>query len=242
MQKNVFLKREKRKYLFDLLLVFALLAIALFAFGIKELLSEDGIWDAVEEVARGLCEFVSLVGASPERILAVGLGNRNLSPDSIGPKTADIIRPTLHVKNVDEEFFDELDCSEIAVLCPGVMAQSGMESYEIIKAVCHRISPTLLIAIDSIATSSYERLGSTVQLSHTGLFPGSGVGNFRTRLTEDTLGVPIISVGVPTVIDARAFGLRESMLVVPKDIDEITTVAAKIIGNAVNQAFGISPF
>ena len=143
--------------------------------------------------------------------------------------------------------FDALECSEIAVLCPGVTAESGLEATEVVRGVCRRIMPDVVIAVDAIATRSVERLGSTVQISDTGLFPGSGVGNSRAAMTEDTLGIPIIAVGVPTVIDSRIFGNDvmldgEAMLVAPKEIDEITTVAARIVGGAINQAFGISPF
>ncbi len=210
--------------------------------GKMELLDEDGILDATEAVARKLCERMDGVQAIPDRLLIVGLGNRNLTPDAVGPRAAANVKPTLHISSYDEEAFQDLECSEIAVLCPGVTAESGMESADIIRGVCRKITPDAIIAIDSIATASKERLGSTVQISDTGIFPGSGVGNARDALTEKNLGIPIISVGVPTVIDSRVLGDTEAMLVVPKDIDEITTVAARIIGGAINQAFGICPF
>lgn len=210
--------------------------------GKMELLDEDGILDAAEAVAKKLCERMDSLGAIPDRLLVVGLGNRNLTPDAIGPKAAAYVKPTLHIKNFDEDAFDKLECSEIAIFCPGVTAESGMESIEIIRGVSNSIAPDAVIAIDAIATASTERLGSTVQISDTGLFPGSGVGNTSQGLTEESLGAPIISVGVPTVIDSRVFGGKEAMLVVPKDIDEITSVAARIIGTAINQAFGICPF
>ena len=219
--------------------------------GRMDLISDDEIYDAVEEVAKKLCSLLDGVNASADRLLAVGLGNRNLTPDSVGPKSASLIKPTMHIKDFDEEMFDSLECSEIAVLCPGVTAESGMEATEIIRGVCRRIFPDAVIAIDSIATRSTERLGTTVQLSDTGLFPGSGIGNFRSSLNEQTLGIPVISIGVPTVIDSRIFAMgdmtdgevfgAEAMMVSPKEIDSITDVAAKIIGGAVNQAFGICP-
>ena len=219
--------------------------------GRLDLLSEDQISDATEEVAKRLCDLVDGLGVMPERILAVGLGNKNLTPDSIGPKSAARIKPTLHIKEFDEEMFFSLECSEIAVLCPGVTSESGMESADVIRGVCRRVIPDVIIAVDAIATRSVERLGTTFQISDTGLFPGSGVGNTRTALTEDTIGVPIIAIGVPTVIDSRIFAMDagqsqkiegEAMLVSPKEIDEITSVAAEIIGGAINQAFGISAY
>lgn len=210
--------------------------------GKMELLDEDAILDATDAVARKLCEMVDKVGAIPDRLLVVGLGNRSLTPDAVGPKAAKNVKPTLHISSFDDDEFDNLECSEIAVICPGVMAETGMESSAIIRGVSLKTHPDAIIAIDSIATSSKERLGSTVQISNTGIFPGSGIGNTRDALTEQNLGIPIISIGVPTVIDSRVFGDKESMLVVPKDIEEITTVAARIIGGAINQAFGICPY
>ena len=213
--------------------------------GRMDSLTEDDIDDAIEEIAHKLCEIFDTVGILPERILVVGLGNRALTPDSVGPKAAQIIKPTLHISELDDDAFTMLECSEIAVITPGVMSESGMDSTEIIKGVCRRIVPDVILAIDSIATGSYERLGTTIQISDTGIFPGSGVGNTRMPLCRDTLGIPVIAIGTPTVIDSRAFMGTEykkipSMLVAPREIDEITTVAARIIGGAVNQAFGIS--
>lgn len=219
--------------------------------GRMDLLGEDEISDATEAVSRKLCEVMDNLGAIPDRILVVGLGNRSLTPDSVGPKAAAAVKPTMHIKEFDEETFDSLDCSEIAILSPGVPAESGMDSAEVIRGVCRRILPDVIIAVDSIATRSTERLGTTVQISDTGIFPGSGIGNTHSALSEDTLGVPIISVGVPTVIDSRVFAMGndggklpdgEAMLVSPKEIDEITDVAARIIGGAINQAFGISVY
>lgn len=219
--------------------------------GRMDLLSEDEIDDATEEIAKKLCESIDGTSAIPERLLIVGLGNRNLTPDSVGPKAASIVKPTLHIKAFDEEMFESLECSEIAVIAPGVTAESGLESSEIIKGVSRRILPDAIIAVDAIATRSVERLGSTVQISDTGLFPGGGIGNSRNAITEDSLGIPVIAIGVPTVIDSRIFGLTdgakfkpegEAMMVSPKEIDEITTNAARIIGGAINQAFGISPY
>ena len=219
--------------------------------GRLDLLGEDEIESATEEIAKKLCEEVDGINVPPERILVVGLGNSQLTPDSTGPKSAAIVKPTLHIKSFDEETFISLGCSEIAVLTPGVTAESGIESADIVRGVARRVMPDIIIAVDSIATRSAERLGATVQISDTGLFPGSGVGNHRSSLTEDTLGAPVIAVGVPTVIDSRIFALGEyddkkiageAMLVSPKEIDEITDVAARIIGGAINQAFGVSPF
>lgn len=215
--------------------------------GRMDLLSEERIDDAIEAVAKKLCLMFDRCAISPERILAVGLGNRNLTPDSVGPKAAAIIKPTMQIKEFDEDMFSALECSEIAVLTPGVFSESGLDSAEIVKGVARQISPDVIIAIDAIATGSAERLGSTVQISDTGIFPGSGIGNSKQPLSFESIGVPVIAIGVPTVIDSRIFSgslnpkaEEEPMLVAPREIDEITNVAARIIGEAVNQAFGIS--
>lgn len=221
--------------------------------GRMDLLDDDEIMDAQDEIAQKLCELFDAEKIIPDRILVVGLGNKNLTPDSVGPKAAERVKPTLHIKDCDEETFMALECSEIAVITPGVTAQSGIDSSEIVKGVCRRLLPDAVIVIDAFAARSTERLGSTVQLSNTGIFPGSGIGNSRTALSEDTLAAPVIVIGVPTVIDSRVFLAgndtdsplppdKEAMLVSPKDIDEITNVAAEIIGGAINQAFGISQF
>ena len=210
-------------------------------------LDEDALYDAQEEVAKTLCKMCDDISVMPARILVVGLGNENITPDSIGAKCAARIKPTMHIRNYDEDFFDELDCSEIAVLCPGVSAKTGMDSTETTKAICSSIAPDLVIAIDSLATKSRKRLGTTLQICDTGIFPG-GVGNLKSPLTRPELGVPVIGIGVPTVMDTRLFMNQSSfsefdfepLFVSPREIDEITDAAAIIIAGAINQAFGLS--
>lgn len=205
-------------------------------------LCEDELYDTQDELARMLCKMLDECGIFPGRILVIGFGNERLTADSVGPKSAKRIKPTLHISEYDSELFDELDCSEIAVLCPGVSAQSGMDSSDTARSVSERLMPDVIFAIDSIMTSSTERLGSTFQLSSTGLFPG-GVGNLHTPITRATMGAPVISIGVPTVIDisllSESFGGGERLFISPREIDEITDNAAFVIGGAINQAFGL---
>ena len=211
-------------------------------------LDEDAIEDAANEVAKELCRVADGCGIYPDRLLIVGLGNGNLTPDSIGPRTAERVNATMHVKDFDPETFDAMDCSEIAVLAPGVMANSGMETSDVMIGICDRIHPDAVIAVDSLASGSPKRLGTTIQISDTGIFPGSGIGSRRHPLNERVLGVPVIAIGVPTVIDARIFvggegsPLKDSdgpMFVSPQEIDGITNAAARIISLGINQAFGI---
>ncbi len=208
-------------------------------------LSEEQIDDAGNEIAKELCLAVERLGIYPERLLIVGLGNRDLTPDSIGPRVASAINATMHLPDYDRGLFYELECSEIAVLTPGVSSQSGMDSCELIGAVCDRIEPDAVIAVDALASASPSRLGTTVQISDTGIFPGSGIGASHGELTVKTTGVPVIAIGVPTVINARAFAHGggdagfDGMFVSPKEIDGIASAASRIIAIGINQAFGI---
>ena len=210
-----------------------------------DLLGSEDMDDASEEIARELCRLFDALSISPSRLLVVGLGNRELTPDSVGPRTAEMVNATMHIKEYDERAFSALECSEIAVVSPGVSAESGLDSALLVESVCDLISPDAVIAIDSLAARSEERLGRTIQLSDTGIFPGSGIGNPRSAITEKTVGAPVIAIGVPTVIDARLFcsegRLRgEAMFVSPKEINGIVRSAARIISGGINQAFGIT--
>ncbi len=214
--------------------------------GSMEMLCEEEIEDAAEEIARKLCEIFDEMNIFPSRLLVCGLGNRKLTPDSVGPKTADAVNPTMHLRELDEEALFDLECSEIGIITPSVMGESGIDSLDILRGACERIIPDAVIAVDSIATASAERLGSTVQISNTGITPGRGVGNHRSAINKATLGVPVIAIGVPTVIDARALVSDSEkspryggLIVSPKDVDAITDAAARIIGMGINQAFGI---
>lgn len=217
-------------------------------------LDTDTLEEASEELSRELCRMLDKSGIYPERLLVVGLGNRALTPDSIGPKCAELVTPTMHIMGFDREMFEALECSEIAVVSPGVTAESGIDAAVTVRGICDRIRPSAVIAIDALASRASSRLGSTVQVCNTGIFPGSGIGNRREALNLKTLGVPVIAIGVPTVIDTRIFineelskrgeearsqsGGSEVMFVSPRESDAITDTAAKIIAGAINQAFG----
>ncbi|MBQ7357016.1 MAG: GPR endopeptidase [Clostridia bacterium] len=207
-----------------------------------------------DEIAKELRSIAERSNAKQNRVLVVGLGNRNLTSDALGCLTCDKVKPTRHIKKYDGALFGSLECSEISVITPGVTAKTGLDSVETVASVCRTLSPTLVVAIDSIATSSYERLGATVQITNAGICPGSGLYSVRSALNEATLGAPVIAVGVPTVIDARMLyldGLGEvnppdmskipspSMFVSPKEIDEIVNCYSQIIANSINLAFGI---
>ncbi len=205
-----------------------------------DLLDFDGADDAKNEISSELCALFEKNSISPLRILVVGLGNENLTPDSVGPLTASLVKPTLHISSTDRKMFDSLECSEIAVIKPGVCSSSGLDSAAFTMGVCEKIKPNAVIAIDALASRSPERLGCTVQICDTGIFPGTGLGAGSAALNEKTLGVPVIAIGVPTVIDSRALGGSvKGMFVAQKEINSITDAAARIIAGGINQAFGI---
>ena len=213
-------------------------------------LEYDSIEDAREEVASQLCLMCERLDIIPEKILVVGLGNRELTPDSVGPRSADRVDATRHIRELDEEIFEELECSEISVLCPGVSSYSGISSSDTVRGICEVIRPDLVLAIDAIAARSPVRLGTTIQFSDTGILPGSGLGNHSVPINKRVIGVPVIAIGVPTVMDARHFAPEEQdvslrseapgMFVSPKEIDGIVRCCAAVIGGGINQAFGIT--
>ena len=187
----------------------------------------------------GLCELCALL---PKKLLVVGLGNEELTPDSLGPAAAKKIEATMHLRSDMPEMFAALDCIEIALIRPGVTAQSGIEATDTVIAVSEKIKPDLIIAIDALCSESEDRLGCTVQMSDTGIFPGSGVGNPRGALTKERVGCPVFAIGIPTVIDAGVLSKRpsgERMLVTPREINTIVRVGSEIIADSINRAFGI---
>ena len=195
-----------------------------------------------EEIASELLNICAICNVTPKRILVVGLGNEELTPDALGPAAARLVEPTMHLPESAPQIFDLLGCERIAVLRPGVCAQSGLESSLSIKATCNVIMPDLVIAVDALCAESAERLGCTVQISDTGVFPGSGVGNPRSEICRDTVGCHVIAIGIPTVIDAGISSSRdgvERMLVTPREINLTVKVGANIISGAINRAFGV---
>lgn len=158
----------------------------------------DNKKDIVEAVAKELMKIVDCKGKT---ILVIGLGNHSVTPDSLGPKVVNNLIVTRHLF---EQFngMEEDVLERVSSLAPGVMGQTGIETVEIVKGVVDTIKPDLVIAIDALASRRTSRVNSTIQIADTGVHPGSGVGNRRKGLNEKTLGVPVIAVGVPTVVDA----------------------------------------
>lgn len=208
--------------------------------------------DYHREISEKLAEYLKeLIGGQKNpSVLVVGLGNRDVTPDALGPKMVSNLLITRHlIREYGREAMGVGDCCEISGLAPGVMAQTGMETSEIIKGVVQEISPDLLIVIDALAARSTRRLCRTIQLTDTGIQPGSGVGNHRVALTKETLGIPVIAIGVPTVVEAAAIiydaqGNCEQMpphlngmFVTPKNIDELIKQLSFTLSEALNMVF-----
>ena len=182
------------------------------------------------ELLRGVLPLMP--GAS---VLVVGLGNRAITPDAVGPDAVDSVMVTRHLREQLPEHFGQF--RSVAALAPGVLGTTGVESADMIRALADRLRPDAIIAVDALACAQLDRLGRTVQLTDTGITPGSGVGNDRTGLSRDTLGIPVAAIGLPTVIDAGGFSddpRAAQMFVTPRDIDAVVRDAAKLIGYSIN--------
>lgn len=144
-------------------------------------------------------------------VLVVGLGNRDVTPDALGPHIVECLNVTRHiVKEYGKYAMGEEAVNMVSVIAPGVMAQTGMESYEIIKGIVETTKPDAVIVVDALAARNTKRLNRTIQIADTGIHPGSGVGNHRNEISKETLGVPVIAIGVPTVVDAATI-VRDTM-------------------------------
>ena len=178
-------------------------------------------------------EIRSLAGGAGS-ILVAGLGNPAITPDAVGPLCADRVFATRHIRQLAAEL-DTGELTEVSVIRPGVLGQTGIEASDLVKAVCSRVGADTVIAVDALACGETENLGRTVQLTDTGISPGSGVANSRKELSQRTLGARCIAVGIPTVIDYGTGG--EMMMVTPRSVDKLVSNGAEYIAMAVNLAF-----
>ncbi len=185
-----------------------------------------------------------------QSVLVVGLGNRDVTADALGANVVDNLMITRHVvKEYGKAAYNKEKMHMVSSIVPGVMAKTGMETVEIIKGVIEQTNPDVVIVVDALAARSTKRLNRTIQVSNTGIHPGSGVGNHRGELTEESLGIPVIAIGVPTVVDAAtivndATGRKldgclselNNMYVTSKDIDETVKRLGYTISEALNMA------
>lgn len=166
-----------------------------------QIATEDEIQNASEQVTNEIKTLVEQKVQDKDEILIIGLGNIYVTPDALGPKVVNEIDITRHIVQFNPELLSP-DVREVSAVSPGVLGTSGIETFEIIKGIVENTKPKLIIAIDALASKSLDRILSTIQISDTGIVPGAGVGNKRKEISMDTLGIPVIAVGVPTVVEA----------------------------------------
>ncbi len=219
-------------------------------------LISDGIPDKTfhnENFIRALSKEIASLIPKKGTALVLGLGNSDITPDALGPKCASGIISTRHIQRRGEPSFFRSVCA----IAPGVLGKTGIEAAETVKGICQKVKPDFIIAVDALASRSVARLGTTVQLCNSGITPGSGVGNHRSAIDEKSLGVPVIAIGVPTVVDGATMTLdllersglssddeifhseieKESrVFVTPKDIDRLITCCASVLSLAINKA------
>ena len=205
---------------------------------------EDAFGRAVRAVA---AELTQLLAGLEGPVLVACLGNRAVTPDAVGPKVHDHLLITRHLVDQAPEHFGAF--RPVASVAAGVLGTTGVESGELVGTLTGRLKPVCIIAVDALASRSLDRLCRTVQLADTGIAPGSGVGNHRHALDRESLGVPVIAIGVPTVVDGATLaadllgtadlpplGREGEMLVTPKDIDSQVNDLAKVIGYGITLA------
>lgn len=215
------------------------------------------LWQSSLDLQEEICATAeSLRRLLPQQgsVLVVGLGNAGITPDALGPQVAGQILATRHLSQQLKESLGLGHLRKVSAMAPGVMGQTGIETGEIVAALVNYIRPAAVIAVDALAARSVARLGSTIQISDSGISPGSGVLNARKSLCQQTLGVPVISLGIPTVVDASTLACDlldpqqaeprrelfqsggEGMMVTPREVDLLIGHGAKFISQAINKA------
>lgn len=193
-------------------------------------------------------------------VLVAGLGNSEITADAIGPLTTSKLTVTRHIRDISEEIFHSFGLCNISAISPGVLSQTGIETLEIIRGAVKNTTPDVVIAVDALAARSCERLASTVQISDAGISPGSGIGNLRKAINKENLGVPVIALGVPTVVDSATLvydaiersGIRDDdgrleavldkergFFVSPKESDIISERVSLLLSRALDVAFAV---
>ena len=166
-----------------------------------KLADEGDIQKASDTLSNELKVIVQNHVQEKDDIMVVGLGNIYVTPDSLGPKVINEIDVTRHIIKYLPQYIDE-NARPVTAISPGVLGTTGIETYEILKGIVDNVKPKLIIVIDALASRSIERISSTIQISDTGIVPGAGVGNTRQEISEKTLGIPVIALGIPTVVES----------------------------------------
>lgn len=212
--------------------------------------------DLVKAFSNIIKEFLIMYNVKKEDpVFVVGLGNSDVTPDSLGPKVIDMLLVTSHLKRMNKL---EKNMQNVLALAPGVMSQTGLETVDIVSNISKSIKPKLVIVIDALASKSLNRLNKTIQLNNTSIAPGAGIGNYRKKFDKNTLGTNIVAIGVPTVVDIRSV-LHEALnsftkdlpdtlpfsfedetiqfMVTPKEIDQNVLDISSVIADGLNLAF-----
>ena len=188
--------------------------------------------EAAEALGEAVRDLLDLRGG--ESVLVVGLGNRAMTPDAVGPLSAGGILVTRHLRQQLPQIFAGV--RPVSALVPGVLGTTGVESAEIVQSVVEATRPDRVVVVDALAAGSADRLCRVIQVTDAGIVPGSGVGNARAALQKRTLGVPVFCLGVPTVLDAGTLGGPRGMIVTPRDIDAQVRFLGRVAADAVNLA------
>lgn len=241
--------------------------------GLK-LATDEDIQKTAETLTNELKKMIDIHTDKQGEILIVGLGNIYVTPDSLGPKVINEIDVTRHIQKYLPQYLDE-GTRVVSAISPGVLGTTGIETVEILKGIVDNINPKLLIVIDALASRSIERISSTIQISDTGIVPGAGVGNTRQEISQSSLGIPVVAIGIPTVVELatlvsdgidifidrlqekaesneylnklqqddkyeevkEALNVGEySMIVTPKDIDDLIENMKDIVARGINFA------
>lgn len=198
--------------------------------------SQDDYNDTIRLISYELIKMANV--DESDTVLIAGLGNRAITPDALGCKVVDNLLVTRHMR----EFIDA-PTGTVCAISPGVLGTTGIETTDVVKGITEKISPSVIIAVDALAAADLSRISTTIQISDTGIQPGAGVGNNRKGLNYETLGVKVIALGVPTVIDAAAISDCEipdelsPLIVTTKDIDLVIERMSKAVASGINLAF-----
>jgi spore protease len=204
----------------------------------------------IDESLSAVTEEIRRIIPSNGSVLIAGLGNMKITPDALGPKCASMIFATRHITGELLKATGLSNLRSVSSFSTGVLGETGAEAGEMIKGVVQMLKPDFVITVDALAARNVQRLGTTIQMCNTGIVPGSGVGNARQEISEKTIGVPVISIGVPTVVDAATLildcgcGADEelvyeqagNMMVTPREVDLMIERAAKLTSLAINCA------
>ena len=235
-------------------------------------LEADNLHLGIEEISTKVEKKISIILKSllnlstDDTVLVVGLGNEDVTPDSVGPTVVSKIDVTSHLIKYVPQYIKE-GTRAVSAIIPGVLGTTGIETSDIIEAITEKINPDAVIVIDALAARNIKRIKNTIQIANTGIAPGSGVGNNRQRIDKELLGVPVIAIGIPTVVDSKTIvsdviegiiakenvdvekkeqyynfienmlpGIENNSMVTPNEIDEVVTNISDIIANGINMA------